>query len=424
MVKKFLKYNGTDWSLDTGSQGPRGLPGTDGADGATGATGATGSTGATGATGTGGAVIFDGGTPENARTDRTTDQSPIDNTKDGIVNLGSDSSGTAFGATGNYSTIGGGDRNNATADYSTVAGGFTNTASNPYATVSGGLTNTATGTYAVVSGGFSNVASADFSTVSGGENNTASEVHSTVAGGANNTASEIYAYAEGNGTVSSGIMSHAEGDTTVSSNWASHAEGSQTQATGNYSHSEGLNTRAIGQSSHAEGDSSIAQGRASHAAGLGSKSFLAGERVLASKRQAFSVTDATSQLREIILSGECAAGPATTVNLSYEDGELTLRDGYSYYVVAKVIARRKTASGGSAMFGAYYQAAVDCIGGVVTIGGFSNFSGVGFLSVTLTFVANPTSGTDHILRLRGNNSDSNIVRFTVALTLVEELTPV
>jgi len=71
-----------------------------------------------------GAVIFDGGDPQNLRSNRPTDQSPIDNTKNGIVNLSSDTTGFAIGATGEFATIGGGDQHSATGAYSTVPGGI------------------------------------------------------------------------------------------------------------------------------------------------------------------------------------------------------------------------------------------------------------------------------------------------------------
>lgn len=97
---------------------------------------------------TSGAVIIDGGsTTNNLRANRPSNQSPIDNTKNGIVNLGSKSTGATVGATGTYTTIAGGDQNTASGDYSVVSGGLLNTASNTGAVVAGGSNNTASGQY-------------------------------------------------------------------------------------------------------------------------------------------------------------------------------------------------------------------------------------------------------------------------------------
>lgn len=79
--------------------------------------------------GSAGAVIFDGGSPLNMRGARTSGQSPINNTKSGIVNLGSRSTGASVGATKDFATIGGGDQNVASGDYATVPGGLGNVAS-------------------------------------------------------------------------------------------------------------------------------------------------------------------------------------------------------------------------------------------------------------------------------------------------------
>jgi hypothetical protein len=91
----------------------------------------------------GAAVVFDDavpGTRSNIRENRAANQSPIDNTKSQITNLGSQD-GTqdpgATGATGVASTIGGGDDNTASGDYSTVVGGGGSKATDQYATAGG-----------------------------------------------------------------------------------------------------------------------------------------------------------------------------------------------------------------------------------------------------------------------------------------------
>ncbi|MFN9338809.1 MAG: beta strand repeat-containing protein, partial [Candidatus Kapaibacterium sp.] len=90
-------------------------------------------------------------------------------------------------ASGNYSTIAGGQNNTANSDYSTVGGGFQNNADNG-STISGGSDNTAN-LGSTIGGGQNNTADDTFSTISGGSNNTASGLNSTIGGGDNNTAS-------------------------------------------------------------------------------------------------------------------------------------------------------------------------------------------------------------------------------------------
>ncbi len=107
----------------------------------------------TGGSGGSGAVIFDGGSAsQNARTARSANQSLIDNTKNGIINLSSRTTGSSAGAIGNYTTISGGDQNTASGDYSTISGGLINSATATGASVIGGSNNTASGTYSVASG--------------------------------------------------------------------------------------------------------------------------------------------------------------------------------------------------------------------------------------------------------------------------------
>ena len=197
------------------------------------------------------AVIFDGGTTTpNIRSDRGADQSPIDNTKDGITNLGSDTSHITAGATGNYSTITGGDSNVASGDYSTADGGFHNIASGNFSHAEG--TNTVASNSGSHSEGESTIASGPGAHSEGG---------STVASG-------NLSHAEGSGTLASGNTSHAEGNNTQATGNFSHAEGFGTVASGTFSHAEGNTTIASGISSHAEGDSSIASGDGSHAEGV------------------------------------------------------------------------------------------------------------------------------------------------------------
>lgn len=115
----------------------------------------------------GGIVIFDSGSSSaNLRSARTSNQSPIDNTKNGIVNLSSKTTGSSFGTTGNYSSILGGDQNSATASYSTVLGGLNNLASGS-GSVASGLNSVAsrTGEVAQASGKFTVAGDVQTSTI-------------------------------------------------------------------------------------------------------------------------------------------------------------------------------------------------------------------------------------------------------------------
>jgi hypothetical protein len=101
-------------------------------------------------------------------------------------------------ASGNYSTIAGGQRNTASGGYGTVAGGYTNQASASYGTVTGGDTNIASSAYCTVGGGGSNTASSSYSFVGGGQTNRAqTSTHAAVCGGSSNTASGLYSFVGG-----------------------------------------------------------------------------------------------------------------------------------------------------------------------------------------------------------------------------------
>jgi hypothetical protein len=126
-------------------------------------------------------VTFDNTNPladKNLRTVRPHHQSPIDNTKSGVVNLGSDTTNGTTGATGDYSTIGGGNQNDAT---------------NTGATVPGGTGNTASGV-------------------------------NSHAVGAGTTASGTGAHSEGVGSIASGQAAHAQGFGAIASRLGQHAD--------------------------------------------------------------------------------------------------------------------------------------------------------------------------------------------------------
>ena len=89
-------------------------------------------------------------------------------------------------ASGNFSVIGGGQRNTASSPNATVSGGNGNAATGAGASIGGGINNIASGEGAAVGGGQVNHAAVSLSTIGGGYQNTALGFRSVVAGGRNN----------------------------------------------------------------------------------------------------------------------------------------------------------------------------------------------------------------------------------------------
>jgi hypothetical protein len=90
----------------------------------------------------------------------------------GSSRLGSDAASVSGGfmnvASGMFSSVGAGLRNEASGEFASISGGADNIASAAASTVSAGQMNQATADLSAVSGGFNNVASGVFSTVGGG----------------------------------------------------------------------------------------------------------------------------------------------------------------------------------------------------------------------------------------------------------------
>ena len=130
-------------------------------------------------------------------------------------------------ATGNYSTVTGGQCNTASGDYSSVSGGRCNIASCTTSSVSGGYQNVASGRYSSVSGGACNEASGSNSSVTGGNDNTASACYSSVSGGSTNIATGCYS------SVSGGTTNEARGNySSVSGGCGNTASGSDSTVSG------------------------------------------------------------------------------------------------------------------------------------------------------------------------------------------------
>lgn len=123
-------------------------------------------------------------------------------------------------ATGDYSTVSGGELNHANGNYSSVSGGSKNHATGESSSVSGGGDNIASGTKSSISGGKQNKATGEFSSVSGGDQNEAAGNQSTISGGtANKTTGDwstivggAYNVAGGNSSLAlGGMMSAVQG---------------------------------------------------------------------------------------------------------------------------------------------------------------------------------------------------------------------
>lgn len=277
-------------------------------------------------------VKFDNTDPladKNLRSVRPRHQSPIDNTKAGVVNLGTDTTGVTTGASANYATIGGGDQNVASGIGATVPGGTGNSAIGNNSLAEGaGTTANGIASHTEGSGTMANAASAH------------AEGNST-APGVTGVASGLSAHVEGTDCVASGPQAHAEGLTTVASGNHSHAEGESTTASGSFSHAEGSSGNAgvtglaSGNSSHVEGANCIASGSFSHAQGVGSQASRLGQHADSS----FAPSTAGAYQHALVTYG-AAAIPADTPTelLDSAASALALEDSKTYGLKVRMVA--------------------------------------------------------------------------------------
>jgi hypothetical protein len=126
------------------------------------------------------------------------------------------------------------------------------------------------------------VASGNYSTISGGQNNRAhTGTHGTVTGGFTNVASGNYATVGGESSTSSGQTSIAFGYQATASGQASVFLGNQGTSSGSYSFGAGSGHTASGRSAVCLGESNIASEQFAIALGGGSKSYLFGQKSVA-----------------------------------------------------------------------------------------------------------------------------------------------
>lgn len=136
-------------------------------------------------------VIFDplnSSAATNLRSNRYSTQSPIDNTKTGIVNLGNDSVQFATGVTSDYGIILGGDQNEVSGDYGIVVGGLQNSNTGILGFIGNGSNNILSGNRAVIVGGSLNNTNSDDSFIGGGASHVlGSSLFSSILGGDTNS---------------------------------------------------------------------------------------------------------------------------------------------------------------------------------------------------------------------------------------------
>ena len=204
---------------------------------------------------------------------------------------------THIGASGDYSTVGGGQDNIASNWYSTVGGGLLGTASGDLSTVGGGQDNIASGSASTVAGGVIGTASGSYSTVGGGLGNMATLANSTVGGGWHNTASGQTGNATA--TVGGGAYNTASGD------WSTVGGGESNQATNTYTTVPG-------------GENNIAGGQYSFAAGFQAQALHQGAFVWADSQNATFSSTANDQflIRAQGGVGIGTASPQQTLSLN------------------------------------------------------------------------------------------------------------
>jgi hypothetical protein len=308
-----------------------------------------------------GAISFDEGSPaENIRSNRATVQSPIDNTKQGIVNLGSDTTQATTGASGDFSTILGGDQNVASAVGTTVCGGTANTAGGttgaPFAApgndvVAGGRNNTANGGQSFVGGGHQNTASGIDSVIGGGELNVigSGSTWTVIGGGNGNTIAGTTINSSDNAFIGAGSSNSIAdnspnavicgGNSNQAGNTcATVVGGNNNIATGNSSTVGGQGCTVAGDFAAAFGLNCVGSSPHSFATGDTTTAFAQGIRV----HSAYGSAGAQSADTTFYVQDSDATGTNFTDSNS---NALLLRNGYAYTIRARVLATRQDTSG-------------------------------------------------------------------------------
>lgn len=331
--------------------------------------------------------VRDGGVAangENIRGTRTLKQSPIVNTKDGIVNFGSKTGGGGVGATESYTTISGGDQNDCTAGYATCIGGLGNVASGLYATV-GGTTSVASGNFSVAIGlsctasASGAVAFGDTCTASAanaiaiGTNCIASQAGATALGGASqatgvNSTSVGGGNASGTGAVALGPNTASGNDCIAAGSSCIAGPGSNAIAMGDSCEASANRSIALGDGCLASaanavaiGDNCEATGIASNAIGRSGKATRGGQFAHAS---GIFTANGDVQFGRLIVRGT-SVNAAAAILSGVDAGDPQLENGKAYAVRATCIANRTPGVAGRAMF--VHDLLVHCTAGAAVI---------------------------------------------------------
>lgn len=135
------------------------------------------------------AVLFDPiGSTSNIISNKYSIQSSIDNTKQNILNLSTNTnpSGPSVGAVANYAIIIGGDQNSIFTDYGFIGNGLLNSTTGFYSSILNGTSNSTNGFYSNILNGSSNSTNGLYSTIINGTSNSLQSDYSSIIGGFNN----------------------------------------------------------------------------------------------------------------------------------------------------------------------------------------------------------------------------------------------
>ncbi len=314
---------------------------------------------------------------QNIVANRPINQSTIDNTKVGIVNLAS--SNLSIGVTGDYSTSVGGYRNQVTANYSIIGGGLDNTASAIYSSILGGSSNSATQQYTMIGGGLSNTADGYYSSVLGGNTNLADGYLSVILGGSGNRAQGDSSFvADGYGNQATGNESTILNglSNTVSGNYSTVINGMLNSITGTNSlvllgssniissqHSliAGQNNTSNSNGVFINGDSNIVTGNYSRAEGYGNTTsaihcavfgYAADARIIGQKSHAvnYFTNPGDSQFSRILLDGYQVNGGQFNLTIPGTLNNIEMEDGKSYDINIRIIVVNTTGASTCARF--------------------------------------------------------------------------
>jgi len=287
-------------------------------------------------------------TAGNSRGQYATDWQKVRNTNDMV-------------ASGNYSTIGGGERNKVVGSWATVPGGYNNRAASSSSTVGGGESNNlSAGSAGTIAGGSSNSSTADYATIGGGISNQVTGSRGTVVGGDSNVNTSYAGIVGGlsNTTTAGGYYAVALGYANTISGYPDFpvaiGRGNAVSATGGVS--VGYSNTSSARSAVTIGESNTASASYTNSIGFYADAHLQGEATHASGRFA-AVGDA--QQAELIWRRQITGTSATELFLDGASIQAILKSSNaSWSGTITVNATLKTVGNGAGaigdMFGGQY----------------------------------------------------------------------